>query len=73
MNAYQRACHGKARFPSRRAARRRRRQIHGQGGPLFDIYRCTFCRALHVGHKPGYATHLRPGPHGPIPVTEYPA
>jgi hypothetical protein len=72
MNGYLAACHGKTRFPSRRAARRRARQIRGQGGPHFVVYRCRYCRSIHVGHKPGQATYLRPGPHGPIPVTEYP-
>lgn len=73
MNAYLRACHGKTRFTSRRAARRRARQIRGQGGPRFNTYRCRWCDHVHVGHPPGLATYLRPGPHGPIPVQEYPA
>jgi hypothetical protein len=73
MNAYLAGCHGKTCFASRRAARRRARQIRGTGGPHFKAYRCDFCHGLHVGHRPGYATHLRTGPHGPIPVQEYPA
>jgi hypothetical protein len=40
MNGYLRACHGKHPFHSRRAARRRARQIRGQGGPRFNTYRC---------------------------------
>lgn len=72
MNGYIAGCHGKVRFPSRRAARRRARQIRGQGGPHFNTYRCSFCRAIHLGHAAGLATYLRTGPHGPIPVQEYP-
>lgn len=73
MNGYLRACHGKHRFPSRRTARRRARQIRGQGGPRFHTYRCKYCRGVHVGHPPGLATYLRTGPYGPIPVQEYTA
>lgn len=73
MNAYLSGCHGKTRFPSRRAARRRARQIRGTGGPRFTTYRCRWCGSLHLGHRPGHATHLRTGPHGPIPVQEIPA
>jgi hypothetical protein len=71
VNAYLAACHGKTPFPSRRTARRRARQIRGQGGPRFNTYRCTWCGALHLGHARGLATYLRPGRHGPIPVQEY--
>lgn len=72
MNAYLASCHAKTRFPSRRAARRRARQIRGEGGPRFKQYRCRWCGAIHLAHLPGYATHLRPGPHGPTPVQEIP-
>jgi hypothetical protein len=72
MNTYLRACHGKTRFPSWRTARRRARQIRGQGGPRFDTYRCTFCGHLHLGNRPGHATYLRTGPYGPTPVQEIP-
>lgn len=71
MNGYLAGCHGKARFPSRRQARRRARQIRGNGGPRFTAYRCRYCRTVHLGHPNGQATHLRSGPHGPIPVQEY--
>lgn len=71
MNGYLTGCHGKARFRSRRTARRRARQIRGEGGPLMDDYRCRYCLGVHIGHPPGHATHLRAGPHGPIPVQEY--
>ncbi|GAA3154203.1 hypothetical protein GCM10010449_84420 [Streptomyces rectiviolaceus] len=73
MNSYLIACYGKARFPSRSAARRRARQIRGTGGPAFTNYRCRWCRHVHLAHRPGQATHLRAGPHGPIPVQEYAA
>ncbi|MDR3083696.1 MAG: hypothetical protein LBV60_22735 [Streptomyces sp.] len=72
MNSYLAACHGKTRFASRRNARRSARRIRGNGGPAFRLYRCPYCRAIHLGHRPGYATYLRTGPHGPIPVQEIP-
>lgn len=71
MNGYLAGCHGKAPFRSRRAARRRARQIRGTGGPHFDNYRCRWCGHVHLGHRSGEATHLREGPRGPIPVQEY--
>ena len=71
MNGYLAACHGKHRFPSRRAARRRARQIRGAGGPRFHNYRCRYCRSIHIGHGPGLATYLRTGPHGSTHVQEY--
>lgn len=70
MNGYLTACHGKTPFPSRRTARRRARQIRGQGGPHFNTYRCQFCGHVHLAHPYGHATHLRAGPHGPTPVQE---
>jgi len=70
MNSYLTACHGKTHFPSRRAARRRARQIRGRGGPHFTTYRCPWCAAVHLAHPHGHATHLRAGPHGPIHVQE---
>ena len=73
MNAYLAACHGKAAFPSRRAARRRARQIRGTGGPHFDNYRCPWCGWTHLGRPRGQGTHLRTGPYGPIHVTQLPA
>lgn len=73
MNGYLAGCHGKTRFTSRRTARRRARQIRGTGGPAFYTYRCRYCHAVHLGHRYGHATHLRTGPHGPIPVQEYAA
>ncbi|MFD1309104.1 hypothetical protein [Streptomyces kaempferi] len=73
MNGYLAGCHGKTYFLSRRQARRRARQIRGEGGPRFDNYRCDYCWLVHLGHAPGEATHLRTGPHGPIPVQEYAA
>lgn len=72
MNAYQRACHGKARFPNRATARRRARQIRRTGGPRLRHYECRFCHLWHLGNPPGKATHLRRGRYGPIPATEYP-
>jgi hypothetical protein len=72
MNTYLAGCHGKTRFPSRRAGRRRAKQIRGEGGPRFHTYRCRYCGHVHVGHGSGLATYLRTGPHGPIPVQEYP-
>ena len=73
MNAYQAACHGKKAFPSRRAARRRARQIRGTGGPDFTNYRCPWCGSVHLAHPRGQGTHLRTGYHGPIHVTQLPA
>ena len=73
MNSYLAGCHGKHPFPSRRTARRRARQIRGTGGPAFHTYRCRWCGSVHLGHARGHATHLRTGPHGPIPVQEYAA
>lgn len=73
MNAYLAGCYLKTRFPSRSCARRRARQIRGQGGPRFYTYRCRYCARIHLGHRPGHGTHLRTGPRGPIPVQEYAA
>lgn len=70
MNGYLIGCYLKTVFPSRRTGRRRARQIRGEGGPRLDDYRCRYCGAVHLGHRPGEATHLRTGPHGPIPVQE---
>lgn len=71
MNDFEVSCLGKAAFPSRRAARRRARQIRGEGGPRLHAYRCRWCSGTHLGHAPGHATYLRTGPHGPIHLTEY--
>ena len=73
MTEYEIACLGKTRFPSRRAARRRLRQIRGEGGPRLHAYRCPFCLGTHIGHTPGHATYLRKGPHGPVPIQEHAA
>lgn len=66
------ACLGKARFLTRAAARRRARQIRRTGGPHLRPYNCDFCGLAHLGHRPGHATYLRNGHHGPIPAQEYP-
>ncbi|MFD8384291.1 hypothetical protein ACFV2X_38215 [Streptomyces sp. NPDC059679] len=71
MNDFEVSCLGKTAFPSRRAGRRRARQIRGEGGPDMRAYRCDWCLAVHIGHRPGHATYLRTGPHGPIHLTEY--
>lgn len=68
MNTYLAACYLKTEFPSRRAGRRRARQLRGEGAGPLDEYRCTFCGAVHIGHQRGHATHLRAGPNGPTPV-----
>ncbi|MER5277735.1 hypothetical protein ABT025_18525 [Streptomyces sp. NPDC002809] len=73
MTEYEIACLGKKPFPSRASARRRARQIRGEGGPAFRDYRCQFCWTVHLGHTAGHATYLRAGRHGPIPVQEYAA
>ena len=70
MTEYEVSCFGKTRFPSRRTARRRARQIRGEGGPDFRTYRCRYCTAVHMGHRPGCATYLRMTPNGPIHVQE---
>ena len=72
MNDYQVSCLGKTAFRSRRAGRRRAKQIRGSGGPRLHAYRCRWCFAVHVGHPPGHATYLRTGPHGPTHLTELP-
>ncbi|MDX3232943.1 hypothetical protein [Streptomyces sp. ME19-01-6] len=71
MTEYEVACLGKAAFPSRRTARRRARQIRGEGGPDMRAYRCWYCDRIHIGHRAGHATYLRTGPHGPIHLQEY--
>ncbi|PBC72325.1 hypothetical protein SAMN05216511_7294 [Streptomyces sp. KS_16] len=71
MNAYLVACYLKTEFPSRRTGRRRARQLRGEGAGPFDEYRCDFCGAVHIGHARGHATHLRAGPHGPVPLHQY--
>lgn len=68
MSGYLTACYLKRPFDSRRAARRRARQIRGEGGPHLRAYRCRYCAHCHLGHEIGHATHLRAGPHGPTPV-----
>lgn len=73
MTEYEASCLGKHRFPSRRTARRRARQIRGEGGPRFHTYRCWYCLGVHVGHTAGHATYLRAGPHGPTHIQEYAA
>ncbi|WP_093803945.1 hypothetical protein [Streptomyces sp. Wb2n-11] len=70
MTEYEVSCLGKTRFPSRRAARRRRRQIRGEGGPNFRTYRCRYCLRVHMGHRTGEATYVRTTPHGVIPIQE---
>ncbi|MFD3516285.1 hypothetical protein [Streptomyces sp. NPDC058657] len=67
---YRAGCLGKTRFRSRRAARRRARQIHGIGGPRYQAYRCLFCLGVHLGHQEGHATHLRGTRYGPIPAKD---
>lgn len=71
MTEYEASCLGKTRFPSRRRARRRARQIRGEGGPRFHTYRCRYCLSTHLGHAPGHATYLRTGPYGPTHIQEY--
>lgn len=68
MNTYLAACYLKTEFPSRRAGRRRARQLRGEGAGEFDEYRCSHCGSVHIGHARGQATHLRTGPRGPTPV-----
>lgn len=70
MTEYEASCLGKTRFPSRAAARLRRRQIRGTGGPRFRTYRCRYCRGVHLGHAPGQATYLRRTPRGVIHLKE---
>jgi hypothetical protein len=71
VNDYQVSCLGKTAFPSRSAARRRARQIRGEGGPDMHAYRCRYCGHTHLGHRPGHATYLHNTPTGPIPLQEY--
>lgn len=71
MTEYEASCLGKTRFTSRRTARRRARQIRGEGGPRFHTYRCRYCLNTHIGHAAGHATYLRTGPHGPTHIQEY--
>ncbi|MGQ4437965.1 hypothetical protein ACN6LI_003330 [Streptomyces violaceoruber] len=68
MNTYLKACHGKARFPSRRTGRRRAKQIRGQGGGRMHDYRCDYCHQVHLGLPTNQATHLRNTPYGPTHV-----
>ncbi|WP_329126189.1 hypothetical protein [Streptomyces sp. NBC_01353] len=70
MTEYEVSCLGKTPFPSRRAGRRRARQIRGEGGPRFNTYRCRYCLAVHLGHALGHATYLRFTRHGPTPLQE---
>lgn len=70
MTEYEASCLGKTRFPSRRTARRRARQIRGEGGPRFHTYRCRYCLGTHLGHAVGHASYLRDSYHGPIHVKE---
>jgi hypothetical protein len=70
VSGYLSECYRKTRFRSRSRARRRARQIRGEGGPDLHAYRCRYCPHVHLGHKRGLATHLRDGPYGPVPVQE---
>jgi len=70
VNDFEVSCLGKTAFPSRRAGRRRAKQIRGAGGPDMRAYRCDWCLDVHIGHRPGHATYLRTGPHGPIHLQE---
>lgn len=70
MNDFEVSCLGKTVFPSRRAGRRRAKQIRGAGGPDMRAYRCWHCRDVHIGHPPGHATYLRNTPTGPIHLQE---
>lgn len=71
MNDYEVSCLGKTPFPSRRAGRRRAKQIRGAGGPDMRAYRCAWCGQTHLGHRTGHATYLRNTPTGPIHLQEY--
>ena len=48
-NAIKRACLGKARHASERAARLALR--YTPNGVDLDLYRCRFCAHWHVGHR----------------------
>lgn len=50
MRSPERACHWKAQYDSKRAARTARRSI--QTSEHLSIYRCPFCGYYHLGHKP---------------------
>ncbi|MFD5899090.1 hypothetical protein [Streptomyces sp. NPDC060366] len=70
MTEYEVSCLGKARFTTRKAAKRRASQIRREGGPSFRIYHCRYCAHWHCGHRTGEATYLRTTPHGPIHIRE---
>lgn len=72
MSEYRIACHGKYRFRNRAEAKARANKIRTTGGPAFNVYACRYCFQWHFGHRPGQATYLRRGIHGPIPIKELP-
>lgn len=48
-----RACSGKQRHPTEEAARAHVAALYHQRGALgLNIYKCKFCGAWHVGHRP---------------------
>ncbi|MGY5127360.1 hypothetical protein [Streptomyces nigrescens] len=71
MNGSLAACYLKTEFPSRRAGRRRARQLRGEGAGTFDEYRCGHCGSVHIGHARGNATYLRQTRTGPVPLHQY--
>ncbi|MET9339228.1 hypothetical protein [Nonomuraea sp. NPDC003804] len=52
-----RMCGNKHRHPSRRQARAHLRSLVGAGQrrELLNVYKCWFCDAWHVGHRPAAA------------------
>ena len=73
MDDYTATCKDKRRYPTRADAKRSANSIRTTGGPNFKVYACPYCSAHHLGHRPGYATHLRKdrtSPTGSSPVKE---
>lgn len=60
MNREDIACTNKARYLTRIEAKRSAKvaaRKHGVKGLV--PYRCEFCTMIHLGHRPGFATHKR--------------
>ena len=47
-----RSCTGKKRYATEDEAQAAARRIAQRDGRPVDVYRCDFCRWLHVGHRP---------------------
>ena len=51
---YETCCQGKMRHRSKSQAKIERKRLASESGTavrMFDVYRCVFCRFVHIGHR----------------------